>query len=361
MASITTSSSALCSAASSFRAESLDSVQRTQRATLLGNGTAPNRKSVKSAAVRCDASEPSASPLVLPRRQALLAAGMAATTPLWLPLVASSDAALAADIVQRGQRSVYLKAVKESLFNAVNTRPELVPDLLRLALNDAATYDKSTKTGGANGSIRFSAELSRPENKGLQAALELLEGVKGEVDAGAGEKGGAITYADLIQFGAAAAVKNTFLAAAISKAGGDEDKGRKLYLAIGSAGQWGFFDRQLGRSDAESADSAGRVVDWDSLSAGETKERLGALGVRPLKVPTLAIFLGRDIETVFDKLEQDDEMRSAVNKYRRSRKTVSENDYEVDLIATFTALSKLGAEINTEAYTYVPPRPKFKL
>ncbi|KAK9911654.1 hypothetical protein M0R45_035550 [Rubus argutus] len=34
------------------------------------------------------------------------------------------------------------------------------------------------------------------------------------------------------------------------------------------------------------------------------------------------------------------------------RETVSETDYEVDLITTLTKLSSLGQQINYEAYTY---------
>nr|GEZ21894.1 thylakoid lumenal 29 kDa protein, chloroplastic [Tanacetum cinerariifolium] len=69
---------------------------------------------------------------------------------------------------------------------------ELIPSILTLALNDSMTYDKPTKTGGPNGSIRF-----RPENKGLSAALSLVEEAKKEIDSYS--KGGPISYSDLIQ------------------------------------------------------------------------------------------------------------------------------------------------------------------
>jgi hypothetical protein len=44
-----------------------------------------------------------------------------------------------------------------------------------------------------------SDELSRPENKGLQNAVNFLETVKAQVDSET--KGGPISWADLIQFG----------------------------------------------------------------------------------------------------------------------------------------------------------------
>ncbi|CAI5526361.1 unnamed protein product [Closterium sp. Naga37s-1] len=337
-----------------------------QGKALAGTAKTAAVKSFQRAAVRCQASSSdassssdSSSALILPRRQAMLTALTAASSPLWVPLLTSSDPALAANIVQRGQRAAYLKGLKEDLFNTISANKELVPDILRLALNDAATYDKETRTGGANGSIRFSEELSRPENKGLKAALQLLEGVKARVDKDA--KGGPISYADLIQFGAQAAVKTTFLAAATRKAGGDYTKGLNLYFAIGSPGQWGFFDKQLGRADAEQADPAGRVPNWEQLSAAEIKDKFAALGLRPRQVVTLALFLGRDLEGVEAKLAGDEEMSKWVTKYRKSRTTVSQTDYEVDLIGAFLKLSLLGAPIDTEAYTYEPPRVQLRL
>ncbi|XP_040951032.1 thylakoid lumenal 29 kDa protein, chloroplastic isoform X3 [Gossypium hirsutum] len=188
-----------------------------------------------------------------------------------MELLASSgswvEMASAADLIQRRQRSEFLSSIKETLAKAMTVclhilfraskvktsicvcrhnlrfriefvmlgNPDLIPSMLTLALNDAMTYDKATKSGGSNGSIRFSSELSRPENKGLAAAMSLLDEAKKEIDSYS--KGGPISYADLIQYAAQAAVKSTFLAAAIRKCGGNEDKGRTLYAAYGSSGQ----------------------------------------------------------------------------------------------------------------------------
>ena len=85
-------------------------------------------------------------------------------------------------------------------------------------------FCQESKSGGANGSIRFryfcfifqakyyvlwdklefscgfmlySSELDRPENKGLATAIQFLETLKKDIDADA--KGGPITWADLFQ------------------------------------------------------------------------------------------------------------------------------------------------------------------
>ncbi|XP_028091068.1 thylakoid lumenal 29 kDa protein, chloroplastic-like [Camellia sinensis] len=117
-------------------------------------------------------------------------------------IIASSgsfvEEANAADLIQRRQRSEFQSSVKGTLFTAIKANPDLVPSLLTLAMNDAMTYDKATKSGGPNGSARFSSEISRPENKGLSAAMNLLEEAKKEIDSYS--KGGPISFADLIQF-----------------------------------------------------------------------------------------------------------------------------------------------------------------
>ncbi|KAL1511352.1 hypothetical protein AB1Y20_006155 [Prymnesium parvum] len=77
------------------------------------------------------------------------------------------------------------------------------PILLRLAWHDAGTFDASLRSwprcGGANGSIRFEDELAHPANAGLHRALALLRPFK--------LRFAAVSWADLIQLAAAAAVE----------------------------------------------------------------------------------------------------------------------------------------------------------
>lgn len=269
----------------------------------------------------------------------------------------SLEIASAADLIQRRQRGELLEFIKSSLKNAVEAHPELVPSILRLALNDAITYDKGSKTGGANGSVRFISEINRPENKGLLPAMNLLEELKKEIDAFS--KGGPLSYADLIQFAGRAATRNTFLSAAIRKCGGNEEKGRTLYTAFGSDGQWGLFDRQFGRTDVEAADPEGRVPSWDESSVTEMKRKFSDVGLGPRQLAVMSAFFSPDQAAMEAKLASDPEVAPWVDKYQRSRETISETDYEVDLITTFTKIACLGQNINYEAYTY--PRQKIDI
>ncbi|KAJ4958304.1 hypothetical protein NE237_025415 [Protea cynaroides] len=263
----------------------------------------------------------------------------------------------AADLIQRRQRSEFLSSIKDTLYKSIKGNPELTPSILTLALNDAVTYDKATKTGGANGSIRFSSEISRPENKGLSAALKLIEEAKDEIDSFS--KGGPISFADLIQYAAESALKSTFLASAIRKCGGNEEKGALLYTAYGSNGQWGLFDRQFGRTDANDPDPDGRIPQWDKASVQEMKDKFSAIGFGPRQLAVMSAFLGPDQIAVESLLATDPDVFPWVQKYQRSRETVSETDYEVDLITTLTKLSCLGQQINYEAYTYPVPKVDF--
>ena len=74
----------------------------------------------------------------------------------------------------------YLAAVEgaKKEVESLLERTKCVPLLLRLAYHDALTYDSTTKTGGANGSIRTQRELEHAGNEHLAAALELLEPIK---------------------------------------------------------------------------------------------------------------------------------------------------------------------------------------
>ncbi|XP_056173363.1 thylakoid lumenal 29 kDa protein, chloroplastic isoform X2 [Syzygium oleosum] len=312
------------------------------------------RPPARSVVARCKTDNGFAGVEELSRRDVLKCAGAG----IGIELIASSgsfvELAHAADLIQRRQRSEFLSSVRGTLYSAIKGNPDLIPSLLTLALNDAMTYDKASKSGGPNGSIRFSSEISRPENKRLSAAMNLLEEAKKEIDSYS--KGGPISYADLIQYAAQSAAKATFLAAAIRKCGGNEEKGNLLYTAYGSNGQWGLFDKQFGRSDTAEPDPEGRVPQWEKASVKEMKDKFSAIGFGPRQLAVMSLFLGPDQNATETLLATDPDVSPWVQKYQRSRETVSETDYEVDLITTLTKLSSLGQQINYEAYTYPVPR-----
>jgi L-ascorbate peroxidase len=88
--------------------------------------------------------------------------------------------------------------IKNSTFQFFKEKPYM-PIFVRLAWHDAGTYDKTTKTGGPNGSIRFEKELAHGANRGLNFAMPFIEEFKKEVTQ--------VSYADLIQAVSVAAIE----------------------------------------------------------------------------------------------------------------------------------------------------------
>lgn len=95
-----------------------------------------------------------------------------------------------------------LKRCRDDLIPFIN-EISCHPILLRLAWHDAGTFDQSRsvwpKCGGANGSIRFDAEMSHDANAGLKKALGYLKPFH--------DKYPRLSWADLIQLAGATAVE----------------------------------------------------------------------------------------------------------------------------------------------------------
>ena len=73
------------------------------------------------------------------------------------------------------------------------------PLFVRIAWHDSGTFDQSTGTGGANGSIRFDEELSHGANAGLSKARAFLAPFKARFPV--------VSWADIIQMASAEAIE----------------------------------------------------------------------------------------------------------------------------------------------------------
>ncbi|GJM85241.1 hypothetical protein PR202_ga01676 [Eleusine coracana subsp. coracana] len=95
-----------------------------------------------------------------------------------------------------------LKSAREDIKELLKTK-YCHPIMVRLGWHDSGTYDKNIEEwpqrGGADGSLRFDAELSHGANAGLINALKLIQPIK--------DKYPGITYADLFQLASATAIE----------------------------------------------------------------------------------------------------------------------------------------------------------
>lgn len=95
-----------------------------------------------------------------------------------------------------------LKSAREDIKELLRTK-YCHPILVRLGWHDSGTYDKNIEEwpqrGGADGSLRFDAELNHGANAGLINSLKLIQPIK--------DKYPGITYADLFQLASATAIE----------------------------------------------------------------------------------------------------------------------------------------------------------
>lgn len=233
------------------------------------------------------------------------------------------------------------------------------PAALRLLLHDAATYDAAARTGGVNGSIVLSEELSRPENKDLKGLVDKLAGVRKALEASkpAGQKN--ISWADTIVLAAKVTQDMAWREEKLKK---NPKNGEYLVENFSTP-----ITIRLGRRDASEPDAAGRFPAPGS-SPSEVRAFMSLLGEKDpsaLEGPfgRKAAFWDRPTFVLWTAAQPDPAAAEAAfaadpgfaqwkDKYDKSRKTNFRTDYEVDFVAFFNKLADLGAKFDKEAYLY---------
>ena len=181
--------------------------------------------------------------------------------------------------------------MKQKLRNAILADVTLAPDLLRLAINDALTFDAATRDGGPDGSIQF--EMTRDQNKGLEKAAAVVQGIKKEL-----MRTNTVSYSDLVAFGGAEALE--------------------------SAG-CGRVIVQVGRFDAkkETDKTTGLLVNWGELTPETTSAAFTYSGLGPREIALLLGALGEVTRVV-------EETQLAVAKEKAAKKDDDDDDFELD-------------------------------
>lgn len=228
-------------------------------------------------------------------------------------------------------RMEFKDTVKEILMKEVPKMDGAYPGLLQLAFLDAAPHslwEVNELTGGANGSVRFSDELSRSDNKALAPLVSALEPVKAQIDAAWTAKAVAmgsermpdpISYADLIAMAACVAT--------IQKWGGSPVGG---------------FPMRQGRTDVDAADPAGRSLALDADIA-TAKAWFNKRGIKfNVMVP-----LWMEVTTNPASAKADEAVAELMEKYEADPAL-----YKKAFMTGFTQVTSLGTYYDGFAYFY---------
>lgn len=159
--------------------------------------------------------------------------------------------------------------IKQKLRNAILDDVTLAPDLLKLALNDALSYNYSTDDNGPDGSIQF--ELEREENKGLKKAAEVIQKIKKEL-----QRTTSVSFSDLVAFGGAEAL---------------ETVGCDRVIV------------QVGRTDAKKESAAGaKAVNWSNLNTASATDAFTTAGLTSRELVLLLGALG-EVSRIVDETQ----------------------------------------------------------
>ena len=260
----------------------------------------------------------------LPRRSALLGS----------MLVMGGASVPAASMAASGPRSLYtdLTSVirREVLTNSLDIS---FSEILRLVLHDSLS-------GGVNGSIRF--ELQRPENEGLGAVVEKLEGLRKKLQEASGKD---ITFADTeLLAGQVIACQN--FKYDLQQKLADPQTIEVVYQAYGNKPK----KLRIGRPDASGPGPEG-LVPWKGSTADEV---ISAYRSKPLvlTIPDLcklAPGLLGSLAEAEEVLKQKPEGRSAFEDIEKSKATVTRTAYEIGFFNAYTKVS-LAAKIDESLY-----------
>lgn len=363
----------------------------------LQKSSSDSRK-ISRSAIRCRVAPPSDSQsesskleikqsgpeLLLPSRRALSLLGIGAASSLLL-LPSTGTARAAADkremistpvtnlstFQKNAQRSAFSKRVQVELANFVSIADG--PDLARLLLAEASTFDTVTRKGGFDGSIFLCAEEEAryPE---LRAVVDKLREAKAAIDRHPlAEKTGPISYADLAALGAKVALQMEWADYRLRKAGKKADKAQIISQAYGNDASW---SATFGRQDESECPPVSRLPARDAPPEEIFAffNQLGNVdGVKPggLFTGKPPFYMSAYLLWMLQSKDQEAEgvrlaaavpaFASAKTNIDGSKRTTTRVNYEVGTIEAWEKLTRLGAKIDRDAYLYAELAPKLRL
>lgn len=207
---------------------------------------------------------------------------------LFSSLAAPARAKVFFDTDTYGDKELKIATVnklKQKLRNAILADPEVAPQLLQLAFNDALGFNAITQSGGPDGSILYELKAEGP-NAGLDKGLAVLLAIKKEL-----QRTNTVSFGDICSYGGAEALE--------------------------SAG-CPRMTVQVGRFDAKVANESPAVVNWSAPSVAAISEAFVTSGLDARETAVLLGALG-ELQRVVDE--------TITNK---AKKSVDEDEDEDD-------------------------------
>jgi len=258
------------------------------------------------------------------------------------------------NIAKKGQIADVYKLIKTGVRAHVT---DDYTNLLQLAFLDAATYDKESKTGGANGSIRNGDELKALGLTNLTKTLDQIGKAKAEAEKAASFPL-TISWADMIAMSAYYTTLKHFQETLLSRAA-DPAGGAIILQAYANDIQI----PQLGRVDA--AGGSDSISDkLKSLKTTDLVERCFDTGLIAGQIAALAVCFptgASSLEEVEEEIKQiDGKLAGYVDTYQKSRKELTQTSYQISVGRALAKLTTLGANFEQSQYYHPIPKPTFK-
>ena len=212
--------------------------------------------------------------------------------------------------------------------------PASPAEVLRLYYLDAISYERKTKSGGLNGSIRFDEELDKVGASSLKPVVKQITDMQAKISKE--YEGPAIGWADTLVLASFNKV-NAYLKESIQEGVDDPvlKEGRLQFATV-------VPNPKIGREDATGPSPGttpplGDSADADILAAFERA------GIRKGYIPPLAFALG-DRNALEKKWASsaDDQLAYYAKKATVNRSASLQTNYQIDLANAFVALSYLG-------------------
>ena len=239
--------------------------------------------------------------------------------------------------------------VKEAVKKCVT---EDYTTVLQLAFLDAITFDKSAKTGGANGSVRNSAELKALGLSDKYAkAIDQIGKAKAEAEKSAPFPL-TLSWADTLVLAAYYKTQRHFIDSVLERA---KDVQSANIILQGYAND--FPVPPLGRVDADGSDASSL-----SLKTTDLVQRGLDNGLLAGEISALAVgFPTGTLEEVEAEIkDMGGNFKFYINSFQKSRTELTQTNYQIDLGRAFFKLSTLGAKFEPERYFRPVPKPNLK-